>query len=219
LQIPEHHKQDHLITIFTFPSSLWHIASLGFTLQALSTSSPQSAFNPFMFTDGPTSEFWQVNATLVPQQADDWREVSALLRKLRGRRNKVRLYDPSRTLRGAGAVGPTINIETAAIAGATSIEVNGLIASQAVALAADDLIGIGENLFAVTDDAPSDAAGKATVSILAPLRQGVAFGDAVNLLYPTGLFQLVGGADAAVVVPGDIRQPITLQFVEDPDFD
>jgi hypothetical protein len=200
------------MTIYTFPASLWHIAQVSFTLQSLSSSSPQSAFNPFMFTDGPTTEFWQVNVTLTPQSDDDWREVAALLRKLRGRRNKVRLYDPSRALRGAGASGPTINIAADAAAGATSIEVTGLTASQAVALAADDLIGIGENLHAVSDDAPSDASGNATLSVLAPLRQGVMAGDPVTLPSsdlesvsgPTGLFQLVAGADSQIVVPGGI---------------
>lgn len=207
------------MTIHTFPDSLWHVAQLTFTLQAISATSPQSAFNPLTFTDGPLSEFWQVSATIAAQDGDDWREVAALLRKLRGRRNKIKLYDPSRSLRGFGGASPVLNIDADAVAGATSITINGLTASKAVALAADDVIGIGDNLYAVSDDAASDIAGNATVSILPPLRQGVAVNDPVNTLEPTGLFQLVGGGDSGVVVPGNIRQPLSLQFMEDPDFD
>lgn len=207
------------MTIYTFPESLWHVTTLQFSLLPLSTSSPQSAFNPLMFTDGPTSEFWQVQATLVPQAGSDWRPVSALLRKLRGKRNKIRLYDPSRAMIGAGGASPTINVLDAAEAGATTITLYGLTASQTVALAADDLIGIGENLYAVSDDVGSDADGYATVSILPPLRSGVAYGDAVNTYYPTGLFQLTEGGNSGTVIPGDIMQPITLSFIEDPDFD
>lgn len=205
--------------IYTFPESLWHVASLQFSLLPLSASSPQSAFNPMMFTDGPTSEFWQVSATLTPQGADDWREVSALLRKLRGRRNKIRLYDPSRPFRGTGGASPTLNVLDNAEAGSTTISAYGLVVSQARAFAGDDVIGIGENLYAISDASPSDADGESTISILPPLRQGVASGDPVNTYYPTGLFQLVEGGNSGTVIPGDIRQPLTLQFMESPDFD
>lgn len=208
------------MTIYTFPETLWHVTTLQFSLMSMSASSPQSAFNPIVFTDGPTSEFWQVQATLKAANSDDWRPIAALLRKLRGKRNQIRLFDPSRVnLRGAGGASPTLNVLDAAAAGATSITLYGLSASKTVALAADDLIGIGENLYAVSDDASSDADGECTVSILPPLRSGVAYGDAVNTLRPSGLFQLVEGGNTAAVIPGDIRQPLTLTFAEVPDFD
>jgi len=215
------------VTIYTFPSSLWHIASVQFPLQPLSTSSPQSAFNPFMFTDGPTSEFWQCTATLTPADDRDRRAIDALLRKLRGKRNKIRLYDPSRVRLGAGATGPTVNFAAAAAAGDMTIQLTGFLPNEAIGLAADDVLGVGENLYAVSDDAPTDADGNITLNVLPPMRQGAAIGDPVTLASddiesitgPTGLFQLVGGADAATVVAGGIRQPLQLQFVEDPDFD
>lgn len=207
------------MTIYTFPSSLWHVTTMQFSLLSLSAMTQQSAFNPLSFTDGPTSEFWQVQATLTPMGADDWRAISALLRKLRGKRNKIRLYDPSRPMRGAGGASPTLNVLDDAATGATSITLYGLAVSQAVAFAADDQIGIGENLYGVSDDTGSNASGEATISILPPLRSGVAYTDAVNTLYPTGLFQLVEGGNSGTVIPGDIMQPLTLSFVESPDFD
>lgn len=207
------------MTIYTFPPALWKVASVTFPVMPISTSTPTSAFNPLSFQDGPTTELWLANVSITPMAADDWRDVSALLRKLRGRRNKVRLYDPSRPLRGAGAAGPTVQLAAAAAAGATSITLTGLTASQAMSLAADDLIGIGENLYAVSDNAPSDGAGEVTVSILPPLRSGVADGDPVDLDYPTGLFMLSNGGQGQTIVPGSISQPLSLEFVEAPDFE
>ncbi len=209
----------------TYPESLWRCSTISFTLMAMSASTPQSAFNPLVFQSGPTVELWMPTVTIVPQDKDDLRETAALLRKLRGRLNKIRLYDPSRPLRGAGP-GPTINVAADAAAGDTSIEVYGLTPSQAVALAADDRFGVGENLYALSSPAPSDSDGHATIDFLPPLRKGLAAGDALTLAAvdardvtaPTGLFMLTS-SPAQVVVPGQISQPLTLEFAEAPDFD
>jgi len=214
------------VTIYTFPSSLWRVSSVNFQLQSVSASSPQSAFNPLPFVDGPTTEVWIANVTVAPDEHDGWRDLAALLRKLRGRRNKVRLYDPSRALRGAGP-GPTVNVAADAAAGATSITLGNLTPSQAVALAADDLFGIGENPYAVSDDVASDSSGEATISFLPPLRVGVAVNDPVTLADadveditgPTGLFMLLSGGDGLVISPGRLSQPLNLQFIESPDFE
>jgi hypothetical protein len=207
------------VTIYTFPESLWKLASVTFPVMPISVSSPPSAFNPLQYQNSPTTELWNPSVQLTPLEADDWREVSALFRKLRGRRNKLRIFDPSRALRGAGAAGPTAQIAVDAAAGATSITIDGLTISQAVSLAADDLIGIGENLYAISDDAPSNGSGETTVSILPPLRQGVTDGDVVTLVNPTGLFLLRSGGEALTVRPGLISEPLSLDFIEAPDFD
>lgn len=214
------------MTIYTFTPALLRASSMNFQLVAVSASSPQSAFNPLTFVDGPTVEVWRVDMTIVPQREADWRDMAALLRALRGRRNKVRLFDPSRRLRGVGP-GPTINATAAVAAGATSISVDGLTASQAAALAADDLFGIGENLYAVTSDAPSDSGGAATISFLPPLRVGIADNDPITLPSadlesvdgPTGLFMLLSGGDGMTISPGRISAPLNLQFIESPDFE
>jgi hypothetical protein len=215
------------VTIYTFPASLWHAVSISFSLEAVSASTPTGAFNSQSYQSGPTVELTKATVQIAPLDADGYRELAALLRKLRGRLNKIRLYDPARPLRGAGAAGPTINIAADAAAGATSIEVSGLTISQAEAIAADDVIGIGENLHFVSDSTPSDSSGNATLSILPPLRSGVTAGDAVTLpsrdvdsiTGPTGLFMLVTGASSLTIVPGQISQPVTLEFMESPDFD
>lgn len=214
------------MTIYTFTPRLWALSSVNFPLVPQSVSSPASAFNPLVFQDGPTVELWKVTVTIVPTAEDDLRDIAAFLRKLRGRRNKVRLYDPARRLRGTGP-GPTINVAADVAAGATSMEVYGLTPSQSRALAADDRFGAGENLHALDDDAASDSDGHATISFLPPLRTGLAAGDALTLASsdagsvtgPTGLFMLTDGGDGQTVVPGAISQPLTLNFQEAPDFD
>ena len=206
------------MTNYTFPSSLWKLATVNMQLKAMSASRQASAFNQTAQSDGPTVELWMATVTITPMEEDDWRDLGALIRKLRGRRNKIRLFDPSRTLRGAGP-GPTLNIDADVVAGATSLTVNGLTASQAVGLAADDVFAVGENLYAVSDDVASDSDGKATISFLPPARTGFADGDPVNISSPTGLFLLVDGGEGLTVLPGRISQPLTLSFVEAPDLE
>lgn len=214
------------MTIYTFPPSLWRVSKISLTLEAFSASTPTGALNPLSYQNGPTTELARASVEIAPQDEDQWRDVAALLRKLRGKMNKVRLYDPSRPLRGAGAAGPTINVATAAAAGATSLEVYGLTASQSEALAADDVFGIGENIHFMSDAAPSNGSGEATLSFLAPLRRGVAEGDPITLpssdpysiTGPTGLFTLMSGA-AQSIVPGRTSMPLTLEFSESPDFE
>lgn len=206
------------MTIYTFSAALLKVSTIVFPIMPMSASTQQSAFNPLSFQNAPTVELWRPSLTIVPMVADDWREIAALIRKLRGRTNRLRLFDPSRTLRGAGGATSTINIGADAVAGATSITLKNLTVSQAVALAADDLIGIGENLYAISDDAPSDGSGEATVNILPALRQGVAVDDPVNLASPTGLFMLAGDP-AHAIHPGGISEPLQMEFIEAPDFE
>lgn len=205
------------MTILTFDTTILQASSVDFSLVSLTAQSPASAFNRFSFTSGPTSEFWRAMLTIVPGKSAHWRELRALMIGLRGGRNKLRIYDPSSApMRGAGGASPTINIAVDGEAGDESITLKNLTVSQAVALAADDKLGIGENLYTVTDDAGSDSSGEATVSILPPLRQGAAVDDPVNTLKPTGLFRLMS-MPSIVTVPGLMNQPVSLEFMEDPD--
>lgn len=206
------------MTIYTFPDTLLHSSSTLFALRSLTAMSPQSAFNQYSATSGPVTEFWRVTVSLVPGDADTYRIIRALLHQLRGGKNIIRLFDPtSHPMRGAGASSPTVNIATDAAAGAETIVIKNMTASQTGSLKADDKIGIGENLYTVMADANSNGSGEVSVDILPALRQGVAEGDPVNLVMPTGLFRLMSSPDM-VIVPGNLSQPLSLEFVEDPDF-
>ena len=128
-------------------------------------------------------------------------------------------YDPFRPLQGAGGVASTVNIDADAIAGATSVTLRNMVADQAQSLKADDMFGIGENLYLVTDTAASDSGGLTAVTFLPPLRYAVADGDAVNLNKPTGLFTLTSGLDGLSASHSGFSSQLTLKFMEDPDFD
>lgn len=207
------------MTIYTYPTSLMSLTKARFALRSLTAHSPQSAFNNQSFTSGPISEFWVVSLTVWAKTRNDLRDLRSLLFRLRGGRNPVRLFDlTSHPMRGAGGLSPTLNIAAAAVAGAESIEIKGLTPSQAVAIAADDKIGIGENLYSVMSDSGSDASGHCTVELLPALRLAVAEDDPVNTLRPTGLFRLMSQPEMDVI-PGEMIDPIQLEFMEDPDVD
>ncbi|MFA5897929.1 MAG: hypothetical protein WC829_02330 [Hyphomicrobium sp.] len=207
------------MAILTFSEDLLAVSQVDFSLVSLTAHSPQSALNQFSITDGPVTEFWQATMTIVPRTEANWRALRALLFRARSGQNVFRVHDPSSaSYRGAGASSPTVNIAVSAVAGDETVTLKNLTASQAISLAADDKIGIGENLYSVMADSGSNVSGQTSVSILPALRLGVAVDDAVNLVKPTGLFRLMS-KPSVVIVPGMISQPVQLELMEDPDVD
>lgn len=206
------------MTIYTPPAAFNGPLQTSFVLVPMTTKSPVSAVNKTRRVGGPVSEFWSVEIELPGRKDGDWRDTSAFLMKLRGGYNLVRLYDRHRPMRGTGG-GPVVNVDVAAVTGDTTLTLRNLTASQTAALKTDDMFGIGENLYIVMADAPSDVDGKATISFLPPLRKGVAVGDAVNLDNPTGLFLLTNGLEDLSASHTGFSSQMTLTFFEDPDVD
>lgn len=205
------------MAILTFPDALYRLAESDFALEPLVGHSEASAFNAQLYTTGPIVEVWRARVTLVPMVEADWRALRAFLFSVRGGQNLVRLHDKaSETLQGAGGSSPTVNAQAAANAGATSITLKNLTASQAIGIAAGDMLGVGENLHTATADVASDGSGHATVSILPALRLGVAANDTINLAKPTGLFRLTN-APSVPVRPGKFSVAVELMFNEVPD--
>lgn len=214
--------------IITMGETLYVFASTRFVPFTANTMAPASNFNVQNRTTGPSFECWQVDLTFRPRQGDDLDDLEQFIMKLRGGKVLTRLYDRSRAAnttkgytqpRGAGASTSTINLNADAAAGAESITLRGLTASQTISLKTMDHLGIGENLHAVMDTAPSDSGGLATVSIWPPLRMGAADGDPVSLVKPTGLFRVTGGTtDLAKHGRALISEELTLSFIEEPAF-
>jgi len=214
-----------MVDIITMPDSLYMLSSQKFTVATLNTTSGASSFNPLIRVDGPSAQFWQVEMTFIPEQDDQVDELHRFIMRLKGGKVLARLYDANRgpwggrtQPRGAGGITSTVNIAVAAAAGAETLQLKNLVASQAKALASMDHIGIGENLHAIVVPSPSDAGGVAGFSIWPPLRQGIAVDDPVNLVLPTGVFQITGGATDLTIGGGGVSQPLTLTFIESPDF-
>lgn len=211
--------------IITMPSELYWLAKASFNPVYINTVSAGSSFNQSSRLDGPSSVFWRADFAFNIHSRDQFVQFRRFVMKLRGGRVLARLYDPTMTAkvhgaqpRGSGGSGPVINIGADAEAGDETITLSGLIPSQAIALMAGDQLGIGENIYAVEDDAVSDADGLTSVSIQPPLRMGVAETDPVNLVEPTGLFRLTGGADELTMGAASLGQAFSLNFIEEPAF-
>jgi hypothetical protein len=206
------------MAIYTFPSALMLAASLKFNLRPFQTRPGLSPFTAAAVTSGPIAEFWQVELTTPELTATEFRSLRAFCLKLRGQQNQVRFWDRSAPLQGAGGATSTINVKTEAAAGATSVTLKNLLASEATTLAADDRIGIGSNLYMVAGSASSDVNGEATVEILPPLRKAVAADDPVNTLDPMAVFVLADGLDTLERLPSLRAAPVQLIFAEVPDY-
>lgn len=213
------------MAILNPPSSFCGPLNTTFMLSPLPTISPVSSFNQRSTVSGPISEFWRAQIVVHgtgPGSITDagWRDTAAFLMSLRGGENRARLFDARRyPMRGAGGALPTLAVDDDYAAGVTTIRLRGLTSSQLVAIAADDHFGIGENLYTAQAHSGSDAGGKATITFLPPLRAGVANGDSVQTVKPTGAFRLIGGFMDMSIPHYQRSRPMTLEFFEDPEFE
>lgn len=213
------------MAILTPPSSFCGPLMTSFNLAPMVTTSPVSSFNNRSIVSGPISEFWRATITLHGSRAGTtaspgWRDTEAFIASLRGGESTVRLFDARRyPMRGKGSMSGMAAVDDNYAAGATTIRLSGLVASQLVAVARDDHFGIGENLYTVLANSGSDGSGKATITFLPPLRAGAALSDPVNLVKPTGKFRLTGGYQDNAVPHYGTTQPKMLEFFEDPEFD
>lgn len=211
--------------IITMPDELYRNTLVRFNPTHINTSSQASAFNPFGRTDGPSAIFWQVEMNFQVSERETYLAFRRFVMKLKGGKVLARLYDLQMVAhvmgsqpRGAGGVGSVVNIEADGAAGDETVTLRNLKPNESVALMYGDQIGIGENLYPVLDNVASDAGGLATVALGIPLRMGVAEGDAVNLVKPTGLFRLVAGGDQLAMSMEHIGQAFSLSFIEEPAF-
>lgn len=214
------------MSIITMPDELYRVSSAKFNPAYLNTSSAASNWNPQGSINGPTAAFWQPEFTFSISDPETYLQYRRFVMKLRGGKVLCRLSDPTMWAgvvfatqpRGAGGAGPTVNIADDAPSGAETITLKNLIPSQATAFKAQDMIGIGENLYPIEDDAPSNSDGEASVVLGIPLRFGVAADDPVNTLRPTGLFRLVSGSEDLAMTLDGVGAAFTLGFMEVPAF-
>lgn len=212
--------------IITMPDELYRVTAAKFNPMYVNTSSGPSGFNPISNINGPTAVFWQPEFTFAISDRETYLLYRRFVMKLRGGKVLARLCDPTMIAeifgtqpRGSGGVTTTVNVAVDGAAGDETITLKNLVASQATAFKSGDMLGIGENLHVIEDDAASDGSGEAMVSIQPPLRLGVAEDDPVNTLKPTGLFRLISGGQDLAMTLDLVGQSFTLVFQEVPDFD
>jgi hypothetical protein len=218
-----------MVDVITMPESLYVFGSARFNLVTVNTSTDPNAFAPMARVGGPSVAFWRAELNFRPREGrTDIDELMGFVLRLKGGRVLARIHDPFRVARagetqprGAGGTGPVVNVAADAAAGAETITLGGLVASQASSLMLMDQLGIGENLHAVIGPGPSDGDGEGTFSIWPPLRKGVAEGDPVTLVAPTARFRLIkGGEDLTQFGRGHTyAEAVSLSFVEEPDID
>lgn len=207
------------------PDELYRTTMIRFNPIFVHTVSPATPFNQTMKTTGPSDQRWQVDMLMQISNPATYALMRRFIVKQRGGKVLTRIYDLQMTTAfqtsqpvGAGAATSSVNLNADAAAGAETVTLRGLTASQSVSLSAMDQLGIGENLYAVEDSAASDSGGLATVNIWPPLRMGAADGDPVNLVKPTGLFKLVSGGDQLGSGLDKLGDAFSLSFIEEPMF-
>jgi hypothetical protein len=137
--------------------------------------------------------------------------LDALITKLKGRQNRIAIYDFRRPLIRTKDWVLTASNEAAAL-GATSMVITGLAENSKIH--AGDYLGGDGRPHIITDDAVCNSLGKATVTFEPPLVGAIAAGDAV-FGNPTGLFRLVDDdAGQNGVAVGELVN-MALNFVED----
>jgi hypothetical protein len=144
--------------------------------------------------------------------------LDALITKLRGRQNRVALYDFRRP-KMRGQFWPSVPGNVAASAGDTSITITGLIPGTRI-YSGDYLGGdgrphvIGDDSFSIVA-ATADASGEAVVSFEPPLSADIDTDEAVFAKAATGLFRLTDDDAGANGVGVGEAVSMTLNFVED----
>lgn len=137
--------------------------------------------------------------------------LDALVAKLKGRENRIAIYDFRRPEMRTQDWVSTVSNDSAA-AGATSMVITGL--SENSRIHAGDYLGGDGRPHIITDDAYGDSGGDVTVSFQPPLVSTVGAGDAV-FGNPTGIFRLIDDDAGSNPVEVGEAYTITLNFVED----
>lgn len=204
----------------------------------------QHLFSAAISPYGPVDQRWVTEINLPPKDAADWRQLSALISRLRGTSGLLRLGDPFRRRPGYdggvvetvtgfvftdgtgfvdGYLPPFIAIDEAAQAGADSYVVRGLPISTARVMRMGDLIEVRPNgipaahghLYEVVNDAPTNAAGKTRLQIEPPLRKAIVPGDMVVIRDATSVFRLAKDDEGIVMRDAAFLGRLSLSLVEE----
>ena len=136
---------------------------------------------------------WSATLSLPPMKRTQAAEWEAFLLKLRGRRGTFLLGNPdAKTPRGS--VTGSITLYTAASVGDDSLVIQSNQNSTVGIFKAGDYLQLGGSgtakLYAVVDDASSNASGVVTVNIEPALKVAASSGAAVTYTNPKGVFRM-----------------------------
>ncbi len=188
--------------------------------KSLYSSSP---FRPAVQATGPVVKYWMADVTFPIANDSKWPEMMAMMARLSGRSNILRIPDFARPLPFGVAAGKhkfsvpagapfsdstyfsdgtgwddkssTGFLAANSEAGQDTVLISGLVANQTKSIEFSDLMEIDGYLYSSLVRASSNAAGQARVVIDPPLRTNVYSGSPVLFEYPTSPFQIAGEAE------------------------
>lgn len=133
---------------------------------------------------------WEMELAFLPQERADAAVLESFLLSLRGPETQVRMGDPFRSApRGTPAGTPVFDLASST-AGAAEIGSRGWTADATGVLLQNDLIQLGDQLFAVLEDVDADSSGEAVIPVWPNLRALATDGDAITTANPRGVFAL-----------------------------
>ncbi len=156
---------------------------------------------------GYPGDYWQCQLSFNGLTRDRHRLLTAMLGRLRGMTGTVRVPAWDR-LRTDDIGAPVV---AAGPAFATFLQLQGMTASKRVFSQGDYLTVAGE-MFEVVQDATSDSAGKATVTVNKPIRKTLVAGAAVEYRNPYSEMRRMDNTNSSSVQP--LVASLSLQFRE-----
>lgn len=156
---------------------------------AVSVGVGRSPFTFKTFVHRHAGQVWGASVSLpalTRAQADEW---EAWLLSLNGQAGTFWLGDPTRKSPRGAALGVP-STENPNPLGQQALNTIGWTASTAGILVAGDFIQVGQRLYRVLKDVPSDINGRAQLDIFPSLRESPANGTTVVTQSPRGLFRL-----------------------------
>lgn len=203
------------MTTYAWPSGTAYIPQQMLWGQAHNQRASTSPLSGYTQTSAVPSPRWMVSLTWPAQPWAERRLLEAFLSQLSGMEHRVQLYDMGPAY--AGTPGGTINtagvtLSASAAQFATSLALQGCGASKT--LLANDKVGVGGQLLVNIADTTADGAGAMTITVRHPLRAAASSGASVTLTKPTALFVLAEPKLEFGRGPGQIADPLTVQFIE-----
>lgn len=199
------------MAILTMPAG---ISMTGANLRPMKAFGVQTS--PYTFAQAVQvfpGERWELELEFLPTDRAEAAKLEAWTLSLNGPVNQVRLGDPFRSLPLGSAAGTPVFDLASSTAGLGEIGTRGWTASAAGVLLANDLVQLGDQLFAVLEDVDADGSGEAVVKVWPALRALASDGDPLTVANPRGLFQLASQPGFGRT-QAEIFTATTLQFVE-----
>jgi hypothetical protein len=200
------------MTTLTWPTGLGYTPREASLLVLHLQATSESALSGYTQTfTRPGSRFgWRFDFSSSSEA--DRRALEAFVMRLRGRENRVRLWDMKnpRPVGNTNTVGITVAAPVAAFS--NTMQLQGIGAGRQ--LKAGDWFATTTQLHRVVEDATADGGGIISVNFEHATRYAISTGTAITFEKPTALYTLAASQIELPRVAGLAAAPFSLEFVE-----